>query len=120
MKYTYFLVAKPGAEPAYGTDEWKSYAAEYGAWNEQAAKAGIHRGGEPTQPPEVAKTIRKEMGEVKLHDGPFAQTKEIIIGWYLVEVDDFDEAIKWASKMPLADRGFGAIEIRPTVDFSQN
>ena len=119
MKYTYFLVANPGAEPAYGSDEWKSYAAEYGAWNEQAAKAGIHRGGEPAQPPETATTVRKKGGEVKLQSGPFADTDEKIVGWYLVEVDDLDAAIKWAAKIPLVARGYGGIEIRPSVDFSQ-
>jgi hypothetical protein len=118
MKYTYFLVAKPGAEPVYGSDEWKSYAAEYGAWNEQATKADIHRGGEPAQPPETATTIRKEGGEVRLLNGPFADTDEKIVGWYLVEVDDLDEAMKWASKIPLVARGYGGIEIRPSIDFS--
>lgn len=119
MKYTFILAATTGAEPAYGSAEWKDYAAEYGAWNEQAAKAGIHRGGEPVQLPERATTVRKSGDDIKLHDGPFAETKEVILGWYLVEVDNLDEAIKWASKMPLVDRGYGAIEIRPSVDFSQ-
>ncbi len=119
MKYTYILVAKPGAGPVQGSDEWKDYAAAYGAWNEEAGKAGILKGGEPVQPPERATTVRKHGGEIKLHDGPFAETKENIIGWYLVECDDLDEAIKWASKLPVVDLGFGAIEIRPTVDFSK-
>lgn len=119
MKYTFFLAAKPGAEPTYGADGWKSYAAAYGAWNEQAAKAGIHRGGEPVQPPESAATIRNEEGSVKLQSGPFIEAQEVIVGWYLIEVDNFDEAVKWASKIPLVDRGFGVVEIRPSIVFSQ-
>lgn len=119
MKYTLFLAAKPGSEPVFGTDEWKSYAAAYGAWNEQAAKARIHRGGEPVQPPENATTIQNEGGRLKLKSGPFVESQAAIVGWYLIEVDDFDEAVKWASKIPLVDRGLGAVEIRPSVDFSQ-
>ena len=119
MKYTFILVTEPSAGPAYGSAEWKDYTAEFGAWNERAAEAGIHRGGEAVQSPDRATTVRKEGDEIKLHDGPFAETKEVIIGWYLVEVDNLDEAIKWASTIPPVERGFGAIEIRPTVDFSQ-
>ena len=56
---------------------------------------------------------------MKLQNGPFVESQEIIVGWYLIEVDNFDEAVKWASKIPLVDRGFGAVEIRPSVDFLQ-
>jgi len=117
MRYTLLLVAKPGSEPAFGTDEWKSYAAAFSSWNERAAKAGIHRGGEPVQPPENATTIQNEDGSVKLQNGPFVETQKVIVGWYLIEVNDLDEAVKWASKIPLVDRGYGLVEIRPSVDF---
>jgi len=119
MKYTFFLAAEPDAEPAFGSEEWKKYAASYGAFNEEAGKAGVLKGGEPVQPPERATTVNVKSGQVKLHDGPFAETKEQIVGWYLVECDDLDEAVKWAAKVPLVVRGFGSIEIRPSIDFSQ-
>ncbi len=62
--------------------------------------------------------MRVANNEVKLHDGPFAELKEQIIGWYVFECDDQNDAISWAAKIPVAARGVGAVEIRPVVDFS--
>ena len=92
MNYTFILVAKAGAEPSYGTDEWKEYAAEYGKFNEEAAKAGVLKGGDPVQPPERATTDRVTGGEIKLHNGPFAELKEHILGWYVFECENLDDA----------------------------
>lgn len=118
MKYVFILVAKNGAEPAYGTDEWKAYASEYGSFNEEAAQAGVLSGGNPVQPPETAKTVRVKGGKRILSDAPFAELKEQIIGYYVFECSDVDEVILWAEKIPVVARGFGAVEIRPAIDFS--
>jgi len=118
MRYTFILVAKTGSEPAYGTEEWKKYAAEYGKFNEDAANAGVLKGGDPVQPIEQATTVRVTDNKVKLHNGPFAKLKEQIIGWYVFECGDLNDAISWAAKVPVAARGIGAVEIRPVVDFS--
>ncbi len=119
MKYTLILTAEEGASPAVGSEDWASYAAEYGAWNKEAAEAGIHRGGEPVEPPTTATTLRMKNGEIEMHDGPFAETKECIIGWYLIECEDLDAALKWAAKVPLVARGYGAVEVRPVTDLSK-
>ncbi len=116
MKYTYILASEPDSGPEIGSDDWDDYAAAYIKWNEDAAKAGILNAGEPVHPPSTATTLRQVDGEIKLHDGPFAETKECIIGWYLVECDDLNVAIEWARKIPLVARGFGSIEVRPVVD----
>ena len=118
MKYTLILTAKPGCEPEVGSQDWGPYSAEFGAWNEKAAEAGIHLGGEPVQPASTATTLRKKGDRVEPHDGPFAELKEGIIGWYLIDCDNLDVAIDWASKIPVVARGYGAVEIRPVVDFS--
>lgn len=102
-----------------GGEGWEDYAAAYVKWNEDAAKAGILSAGEPVHPPSTATTLRRAGGEIKLHDGPFAETKECIIGWYLVECKDLEDAIEWASKIPLVERGFGAIEVRPVIDMKE-
>ncbi len=118
MRYVFILVAETGSEPAYGTKEWKDYAAEYGEFNEGSAHAGVLKGGDPVQPVEQATTVRVAINDVKLHSGPFAELKEQIIGWYVFECDDLDDAISWAAKVPVVARGIGAVEIRPVVNFS--
>jgi len=119
MKYTYILASEPDSGPAMGSEGWDDYAAAYVKWNEDAAKAGILCAGEPVHPPSTATTLRRVDGEIKLHDGPFAEIKECIIGWYLVECDDLNVAIDWAKKLPLVAHGFGAIEVRPVVDMKE-
>ena len=118
MKYVFMLVAEEGAEPAYGTDEWKTYAAGYGRFNEEAAKAGVLKGGDPIQPPENATTVRVNEGKKVLTDAPFAELKEPIIGYYVFECADLDEATVWAAKIPVVAHEFGAVEVRPVIDFS--
>lgn len=117
MKYIFLLVAKENSEPTFGSDEWKEYAAEYGKFNEQAEKAGVLKGGEPVQPPKQATTVRVSNGKVTLHEGPFAKLKEQILGYYVFECENLDEATSWAAKVPVVARGIGAVEIRPVVTF---
>ena len=118
MKYTYILASEPNTGPDVGGEGWQDYSSAYREWNQAAVKAGILTAGEPVHPPSTATTLRNTGGEIKLHDGPFAETKECIIGWYLVECKDLEEAIEWAKKIPLVPYGFGAVEVRPVVDMT--
>jgi len=59
----------------------------------------------------MATTVRVRDGEMQLTDGPFAETKEYLAGYWLIEVDDLDAAVGWASKMPSSERG--SVEVRP-------
>jgi len=70
-------------------------------------------------PPASAATVRVSDGEVKLHDGPFAELDGQVIGWYLIEVDNLDDALAWAAKIPVASRGYGAVEARANIDYTQ-
>ncbi len=72
-------------------------------------------GGEQLQPPDTATTVRVEDGQALATDGPFAATKEVLGGYYLVEADDIDAALEIAARIPAAQMG-GAIEIRPVVE----
>ena len=117
--YTLILAAKPGVGPSPGSEGWDPYAAEYMAFTEEIAAAGVLRGGESVHPPDTATTVRVSDGQVKLHDGPFAELDEQVIGWYLIEVDNLDDAVTWAAKVPVAARGYGAVEVRANVDHSQ-
>ncbi|WBQ02069.1 YciI family protein [Kribbella sp. CA-293567] len=85
-----------------------------GGWSEEMERRGVVRGGAGLAPPADATTVRVRDAEVLLTDGPFAETKEMVGGFVLIECADLDEAIEIAAKHPAA--GYGTIEIRPVID----
>jgi hypothetical protein len=89
--------------------------AAYGAFGEEAQKAGVLLGGEGLQPTSTATTVRVRDGEALTTDGPFAETREQLGGYYLLECGDLDEAISWAAKIPGAQNG--SVEVRPIMDY---
>jgi len=81
---------------------------------EQTARKGILRGAEPLAPTSTATTVRMQNGKPMITDGPFAETKEQLAGYYILDCENLDEAIEWAAKIPTACKGGeGCIEIRP-------
>jgi hypothetical protein len=89
--------------------------AAYGAFGEEAGQAGVILGGEGLEPTSAATTVRVREGERVLSDGPFAETKEQLGGFYLLECDSLDEAIDWAAKIPGASTG--SVEVRPVMNY---
>jgi hypothetical protein len=89
--------------------------AAYDAFTREAEAAGALLGGEGLQPTATATTVRVRDGERLLTDGPFAETKEQLGGFYLLECKDLDEAIEWAAKIPGAEHG--SVEVRPVMDY---
>ncbi len=89
--------------------------AAYGAFGQEIEEAGVHVAGEGLQPTATATTVRVRDGERLVSDGPFAETKEQLGGFYLLECKDLDEALAWASKIPGAQ--IGAVEVRPVMDY---
>ena len=83
----------------------------YRFWREEMTRRGVLRGGARLRPTEDATTVRVREEEVLLSDGPFAETKEWIAGYDMIECEDLDEAIEVASRHPVAR--FGSIEVRP-------
>lgn len=88
----------------------------YNAFGKEAGASGALKGGEALQPTTTATTVRVRDGETITTDGPYAETKEALGGYYVFDANDLDEAIAWAAKIPGA--GHGAIEVRPIWDFS--
>jgi hypothetical protein len=83
----------------------------------EAIAAGVYKGGEALFPPEMATTITVsggKGGDVIVTDGPYAEAKEVLGGYFILEAADLDEATKWASKIPAAWTG-GKVELRPVV-----
>lgn len=85
---------------------WEAFFAEHGA-------AGVVGFGAELDSPSTAKTVRVRDGETIVTDGPFAETKEQIGGFYLIDCKDLDEAIEIAAKIPAAKDGYGCVEVRP-------
>ena len=86
---------------------------------EATMKAGIFRAAEPLHPTTTATTIRQQNGKAITIDGPFAETKEQLAGYYILDCKDLDEAISWAGKIPTGCKGApGCIEIRPIMDIA--
>jgi hypothetical protein len=79
--------------------------------------AGVHVAGDALYDVETATTIRVRDGETQITDGPFAETKELLGGYYVIDVPDLDTALAHAARMPSIERG--SIEVRPVVDMSQ-
>jgi hypothetical protein len=86
------------------------------AYTEALQEAGIMLAGDALHPADSATTVRVRDGETQVTDGPFAETKETLIGYYAVEVSDLDTALKYAARMP--NIAYGSVEVRPVVDFS--
>lgn len=90
----------------------------YNAFTEEARKAGVFQAGDGLQPTPTATTVRvRGDGELTTTDGPFAETKEQLGGYYLFECKDLDEAIEWAAKIPGAR--MGSVEVRPVIDYPE-
>jgi hypothetical protein len=113
MRYICLLYGEEGAGPAPGTAEFGEMLREYGAATQEMAGAGVLVDSGPLQPVTSATTVRIRDGELQLTDGPFAEIKEMLGGYYVLECADLDEAVRWAAKIPAAK--YGSIEVRPLM-----
>jgi hypothetical protein len=111
MQYAMLIHAMPGYTDGLSEDEQKAMFADYVALGEDPRA----RGGAQLQPVETATTVRVQEGQTLTTDGPYADTKEVFVGYYVFEADDLDEAIELAARIPAARLG-GAIEVRPLVE----
>ena len=89
---------------------------EYFAFTDGIKKSGHHLGGEALQPTQTATTVRVRQGKISSTDGPFAETKEQLGGYYLINARDLNDAIQIASRIPSARTG--SIEVRPIMEFN--
>src|SRR4029450_2492570 len=98
-------------------DELQRIAAAHRDLMAEARRRGVLVSADPLQETSTATTVRRQGGKVLTLDGPFAETKEQLAGYYILECADLDEAISWASRMPTACfGGEGSVEIRPLRD----
>ena len=109
MQYALLIYNEPGAMEALSPQEQEEVGREY--WDIRAEPGMV--GGAGLQTTETATTVRAENGKVLVTDGPFADTKEILAGFFLFEAANLDEATKMAARLPVVTRLGGSVEIRP-------
>ncbi len=112
MQYLLMIYSQEG-QWSKMTDEQKAQGlAAYGAYTEALNAAGVRVGSNRLRETDTATTVRIVNGETKVLDGPYAETKEQLGGYYLIDVPDLDSALSWAARCPGAS--YGTMEVRPT------
>jgi hypothetical protein len=111
MKYILLLRTDPALAPAEGSPELEAEMAAWGALYGELGAAGVMISGTGLELDEAATTLRAHDSKPVLTDGPFAETKELLFSFFILDVADLDAAIEWAERMPNAR--YGSVEIRP-------
>ena len=115
MKYLLALISEEGGMEDASPEEMKAVMDRWSAYGREAVDKGAFLAGEGLQPSATASTVRIEEGkEPTVTDGPFAETKEQLGGYYLIEARDLNDAIQVAAKIPSARHG--SVEVRPIMD----
>ena len=117
MKYALLLYADEALQPDYTTAEGAAEMEKWFIFSQELGAAGAMLGGEALQDVATATTVKVREGSTITADGPFAETKEALGGFYLIDVADLDAAISWAEKIP--NVGYGRVEIRPLMIFDE-
>ncbi len=113
MQYLLMIYAAESAGPKAGTAEHDKMMQRYTELGQELDAKGLMKGGNALDSVATATTVRVRNGKAQTLDGPFAETKEQLGGFFLLDCKDLDEAIQYAGKIPSAQ--FGSIEIRPVV-----
>ena len=113
MRYLVLIYGNEQQWESMTPESMGSMMTQYNAYTQDLASAGVLRGGDELQPTFTATTVRVRDGKKHTTDGPFAETKEQLGGYYIIETDSLDQAIAWAAKCPGAT--YGSIEVRPMV-----
>jgi hypothetical protein len=115
MKYMLTLFGDEARWADRTPEQGREIMQRWDAFTTEAIEAGVHLGGEGLQPSSTATTVAiPEGGDPIVSDGPFAETKEQLGGYYLLDCADLDEALAWAKKVPMPG---GSVEVRPVMDY---
>ncbi len=111
MKYIALIYTDPTLTPAMGDNMNKDYF----ALNQKMKAAGVMAAGDALHPASTATSVRVRGGKVETMDGPFAETREHLGGYYIIDCADLDQALHWAAQIPGA--AYGTVEVRPLAVF---
>ena len=118
MKYLCLIYDDEKKIEGMSKSDSDAFMGEYFAFSDDIRNSGHYVAGEALHPVRTATTLRNRNGKVSTTDGPFAETKEQLGGFYIIEAKDLNEAIQVASRIPSVRTG--SIEVRPVVDFSKS
>ncbi len=116
MQYLLLIYANEAEEDAIPPAEMGAMLAEYGAFTQSIIASGAFKAGDRLKASSTATTVRVREGKTLMTDGPFAETREQLGGYYLIEAKDLDEAAAIAARIPSAR--YGSIEVRPLFVYS--
>jgi hypothetical protein len=116
MRYLMLIYSDETGMDQVTEAEWAETMAAYNAFTDEVRQKGLLLGGEALHPTRTATTVRVRNGETMTTDGPFAETKEALGGYYMLNCKDLDEALEYAAKIPGAK--VGSIEVRPIMEFN--
>jgi hypothetical protein len=117
MKYAFTIYVDEAQREAASEEDRTAMSQAYGVLTQEMQDKGVLVAGEGLYPTQTATTVRVRGGDRDVTDGPFAETKEQLGGFYVLDVKDLDEAIEWAAKIPGSQ--FGSVEIRPVMVFDE-
>jgi hypothetical protein len=117
VKVLALIYSEEGAWEALSEQERSRFYAAYSSFAEEGRKAGVVLGGEELQPVRNATTVRVRDAQTVVSDGPYAETKEALGGYFLLECASLDEAVEWAARIPGAEHG--AVEVRQVHEDDQ-
>jgi hypothetical protein len=115
MRYIALIYSEEADPATVPSEQWQHITDAYNAFTGEARAAGVMLAGDALEPTTTATTVRVRDGKTQTTDGPFAETREALGGFYLFEAKDLDEAIEWAAKLP--GSWWGSVEVRPIMEF---
>jgi hypothetical protein len=113
VKYLYLLYADESKMPAPGTPAFNAQNDAFNNYFEEINSKGLFKAGDPVQASNTSKTVRVRNGRTETASGPFVHSGDQLVGFYVIEAKDLDEAVEYAAKCPVAQ--VGAMEVRPIV-----
>jgi len=113
MQYMLLIYSADDAGPQPGSPEFGKMMQGYMDFNAEVNAAGVFVSGQPLQGSDTATTVKVRGNKTQNTDGPFAETKEVLGGYYVLDCENLDEVLGWAAKIPTAD--YGSIEVRPIM-----
>jgi hypothetical protein len=117
MRYIFLIYSREMDRASMSAEEGQAIRTQHWAVQDEAGRKGVLHAAQPLQPTNSATSVRMQDGKPLIVDGPFAETKEQLAGYYLIDCRDLDDAIEWAKQIPSGCRGGpGCIEIRPLLE----
>lgn len=117
QKYMLLLYSAENSGPTPGSPEFMASMQEWFAYTQALTEAGALVAGDPLQGIETATSLQVRDGQTLTTDGPFAETKEVLGGYYLIDVANLDDALVWAAKCPMST--YGTVEVRPLMSLPE-